>query len=253
MTLEEFFKNSNKIAICFSGGTDSAYLLYAAAKYNADARAYFVKTAFQPMFEATDAKKIAELTGIPLTVIEYDIVKHREICENSPQRCYYCKTKIMSIIKKQAKADGYEVIADGTNASDRAEDRPGMRALKELNIKSPLKECGISKSMVRELSKKAGLFTWNKAAYACLATRIRTGEAITEGKLKIIERAETVLFEMGYNNFRVRLEGDNGRIELLEEEMEQAFKNRGEITKAIGSYFNTISIDLKGRRNYEQS
>ena len=175
MTLNEFFSLVPKAAVAFSGGTDSAFLLWAARECGCEVRAYYGKTAFQPQFELEDARRLASELEVPMTVVEADILSVPEAAANGPQRCYHCKTALFSRLRQAAREDGYTVLLDGTNASDDAGDRPGMRALRELEVRSPLRECGLTKDEVRRRSREAGLFTWDKPAYACLATRIPTG------------------------------------------------------------------------------
>lgn len=172
MELKEFFAAHPKIALAFSGGVDSAYLLYAAKQLGAEVRAYYVKTAFQPQFELDDAKRLVEALHADMTVLLVDILSDTRVAANPANRCYFCKKSIFSSILHAASADGFTTLIDGTNASDDAGDRPGMQALRELKVYSPLRDCGLTKADVRRLSKEAGLFTWNKPAYACLATRI---------------------------------------------------------------------------------
>ena len=189
MTLQEFFTEHPKAALGFSGGVDSSYLLYAGIKAGADIRPYFIKTAFQPEFELEDAKRLCAQLGAELYIIELDALANPDVVKNPANRCYYCKTGLFGTLQQRAKADGYTVLLDGTNASDDAGDRPGMKALTEMSVLSPLRLCGLSKAQIRELSREAGLFTWDKPAYACLATRVPTGEAITEALLARVEGA----------------------------------------------------------------
>lgn len=247
MELSEFFGDVPKAALGLSGGTDSVYLLYAAKKLGAEVRPYFIKTAFQPAFELEDAVKACEYTGAKLTILELDILTLPRIAENPADRCYFCKTALFSALKERAKADGYDVVIDGTNASDEASDRPGMRAIKELGVRSPLRECGVTKAMVREYSAEAGLFTAEKPSYACLATRVPTGESITPEKLKKVERAENALFEMGYADFRVRLAGNAARLQFKRADMLRAVGEWDEIRRAVGKDFSAVAMDLKGR------
>ena len=188
--LQTFFKDHPKIALAFSGGTDSAYLLHAALQCGADIQAYYVKSQFQPAFELEDAKRLAAQLHAKLTILSLDVLSVPHVKENPPDRCYYCKQAIFSTLIRQAREDGYPLVIDGTNASDCVEDRPGMRALWELGVRSPLREAQITKQEVRAFSQSQGLFTWNKPAYACLATRIAPNESITERALKQVEEAE---------------------------------------------------------------
>lgn len=247
MELRDFFQECPKVALGFSGGVDSAYLLYAALDHGAQVRPYFIKTAFQPQFELEDARRLCAQLGVELTVLELDVLQIPGVAENPPDRCYHCKRALFGRLRQQALADGYTVLIDGTNASDDAGDRPGMRALGELSVRSPLRECGISKAQVRALSKEAGLFTWDKPAYACLATRVPTGEAITPETLRKVEAAEEALFSLGYSDLRVRVFHGAARLQLPGQQLEQAAKEREAISQALSPWFDTVLLDLKER------
>ena len=247
MTLQDFFKENRKIALAFSGGVDSAYLLYAAIWAGCDVHAYYVKSAFQPEFEFDDAKKLAKELGAKMTVLEVDILSDSIIKENPSNRCYHCKKKIFRTILEAAKQDGYKILIDGNNASDDANDRPGMKAVQELNVLSPLRECGITKAEVRNLSKEAGLFTWDKPAYACLATRIPTGETITAAKLSATEKSETALSELGFTDFRIRMSGNDAKIQVKEDQLEKLLLYRKEILKKLKPYYSAVTVDLEVR------
>ena len=184
--LREFFAEHSTIALAFSGGTDSSYLLYAAKACGANVHAYYVSTPFQPQFELDDAKLLAESLHADMTVLPFDVLTDKVVKSNPKDRCYYCKNQVFGGILKAAKEDGFTEIMDGTNASDDAGDRPGMRALKEMKVLSPLRLSGITKTALREYSRNAGLFTWNKPAYACLATRVPSGISI-EGDLRALK------------------------------------------------------------------
>lgn len=247
MELRDFFQECPKVALGFSGGVDSAYLLYAALDHGAQVRPYFIKTAFQPQFELEDARRLCAQLGVELTVLELDVLQIPGVVENPPDRCYHCKRALFGRLRQQAQADGYTVLIDGTNASDDAGDRPGMRALGELSVRSPLRECGITKAQVRALSKEAGLFTWDKPAYACLATRVPTGEAVTPETLRKVEAAEEALFSLGYSDLRVRVFHGAARLQLPGQQLEQAAKEREAISQALAPWFDTVLLDLKER------
>jgi uncharacterized protein len=247
MTLQHFFKDYPRIALAFSGGCDSAYLLYTALQAGCDVHAYYVKSAFQPAFELEDAKRLATQLGAKLTVIDLDVLRHPLIVSNPSNRCYYCKGKIFDALLTTAKSDGYEYVMDGTNASDDFFDRPGMLALLERNILSPLRECGITKDEVRRLSKEAGLFTWNKPAYACLATRIASGEEITLQKLQATEYCEAALSQMGFSDFRIRLVSGAAKIQLPESQLEKLLTHRTEILEKLKPFYTSITLDLEVR------
>ena len=247
MTLQEFFTEHTKAALGFSGGVDSSYLLYAGIKAGADIRPYFIKTAFQPEFELEDAKRLCAQLGAELHIIKLDALANPDVVKNPANRCYYCKTGLFGTLQARAKADGYTVLLDGTNASDDAGDRPGMKALTEMSVLSPLRLCGLTKAQIREFSREAGLFTWDKPAYACLATRVPTGEAITEALLARVEGAEQVLFSLGFTDFRVRVFYDAARVQLKPAQMQQALSRRSEILENMKPYFKIVLLDLNGR------
>lgn len=247
MTLQEFFWENPRVALGFSGGTDSSYLLYEAKRCGARVQPYYMKTAFQPEFEFEDACRLARQLDIPLKVLELDALSAPGVAENPANRCYFCKTALFGALQKQALADGYTVLMDGTNASDDAGDRPGMKALQEMSVRSPLRECGLTKAQIRENSRQAGLFTWNKPAYACLATRIPTGERLTAEKLRRVEAAEDALFDLGFTDFRVRVFHDAARIQLKPDQFPAAVEKRTAITEALSSCFRPVLLDLEAR------
>ena len=247
MNLTEFFKENPKVSLGFSGGVDSSYLLYAAVQSGADIQPFFIKTAFQPEFELEDAKRLAKQVGANLKIIEHDVLSNDAVTENPWNRCYYCKTALFGLLKEQALKAGYTMLIDGTNASDDAGDRPGMKALKEMEVRSPLRECGLTKSEIRRLSKEAGLFTWDKQAYACLATRIPTGIKLTAEGLKRVELAEGQLFDMGFQDFRVRVFHDAARLQFTAADILRAVEQREEIQQRLSPWFDTILLDMKGR------
>ena len=247
MTLLEFFKENPKAALGFSGGVDSSYLLYAGVQAGADIHPYYIKTAFQPQFELDDAERLCAQLGVPLTVLELDVLKNEAVTANPPDRCYHCKTALFGALSVQALADGYTLLLDGTNASDDAGDRPGMRALKELHVCSPLRECGLTKVEIRRLSREAGLFTWDKPAYACLATRIPSGDAITAEKLLATERAEAFLFSLGLTDFRVRNYRGAARLQFPEAQLNAVLAHRAEILQELKKDYPAVLLDLEVR------
>jgi len=247
INLEQFFSENPKVAIGFSGGVDSSYLLFAGLRCGADIRPYYVKAAFQPEFEFEEAKKLVNLIGADMKVLELDVLGNEKVLANPHDRCYHCKLAIFGSLVNQAKADGYPLIIDGTNASDDASDRPGMKALEEMAVRSPLRECNLSKGDVRRLSKKAGLFTWDKPSYACLATRVPTGHTITGELLQKVEKAEDALFVLGFSDFRVRVYNDAARLQFPQNQMEAAIAQKGRIIEAIKPHFPIVLLDMEGR------
>ena len=247
MTLEEFFRSVPKAALAFSGGTDSAFLMWAAKHYGCDLKAYYVNTAFQPEFELEDARRLSEELSVPMKIVEKDILAVPEAAENGPRRCYYCKQAIFTALWEAARADGYTVLLDGTNASDDAADRPGMQALRELSVRSPLRECGITKPEIRRLSQEAGLFTWKKPAYACLATRIPAGTRIVDEDLKRVESAENMLAGLGFRDFRVMMDHGGARLQVSEEQLALALEKRLEIVSGLRELFPAVMLDMEPR------
>lgn len=247
MNLKAFFEANSKVALAFSGGVDSAYLLYAAVSFGADVKAYYVKTPFQPAFEYEDALRLSRELGAEMVTIHSDVLSDNSIVENPKNRCYFCKKRIFNAILEQARADGYSLIIDGTNASDDVADRPGMVALKELQVRSPLRECGLTKAEIRKLSKEANLFTHDKPAYACLATRIPTGTPITAEKLAITERNEGFLRSLGFTDFRIRFMGTAAKLQIAEKELPLLFANRETILEKLKHDYTDVLLDLEVR------
>lgn len=249
MKLAEFFRENNKIAVGFSGGVDSAYLLYMAKKEQAEVMAYYVKSQFQPAFELEDAIAFAKQWDVPLRILTVDVLADERIKENPQNRCYFCKQHIFSTIVEAAKEDGFTVVVDGTNASDDANDRPGVKALAELEIKSPLRQCGVTKQDVRKGLKQAGIAIWDKPAYACLATRVATGEEITEEKLMRTEKAEGFMTSLGFRDFRIRCKDEVAVIQILEEQKELFDKKSDAIFKELEKSYNKVILDGEFRQS----
>lgn len=247
MTLQEFFTEHPKAALGFSGGVDSSYLLWAAVNAGADIAPYYIQTAFQPAFELEDAQRLCAQIGVKLNVIRLDALADPHVAANPSNRCYYCKVGLFGALRARAKADGYDLLLDGTNASDDAGDRPGMKALREMEVRSPLRECGLTKAMIRQESRKAGLFTWDKPAYACLATRVPTGRTITSELLRRVEGAETALFALGFTDFRVRLYDEAARLQLPEGQLAKAVEQRQAIRQALAPWFDVVLLDTQTR------
>ena len=245
--LSDFFAQHSKVAVAFSGGVDSAYLLYAAKKHGAQVKAYYVKTPFQPQFEYDDAMQLAAQLDVPLQVLTVDILSDKTISQNPQNRCYYCKKQIFTAICQQADRDGFPAVLDGTNASDDSADRPGMQALQELGILSPLRQCGLTKPEIRKRSRQAGLFTHDKPAYACLATRFPAGMVITAPKLAAVERSETFLKELGFSDFRVRFLEDCARIQIPESQFPLLLQHRQTILTHLKQDYNAVLLDLEVR------
>ncbi len=188
--LDAFFARAPRLALAFSGGCDSSYLLMAAVAAGCEVGAYCVKTAFQADFELEDARRVLNEVHsrypeakVELRVLELDILPQRDICANPPDRCYLCKRFILGAVRDAAAREGYAMLIDGTNASDNPERRPGFRALAELSVVSPLRRAGLTKDDVRVASRKRGLSTAEKPSFSCLATAVPEGTPITEESL----------------------------------------------------------------------
>jgi uncharacterized protein len=243
--LKGFFRDNPKAALCFTGGVNSTYLLHIGKQCGASIRPYYVKTAFQPQFELDNALRLARQYRVRLEVLEFDIFKTHSIIENDSDRCYLCKRKILSTIKSQAIRDGFTVLIEGSNASDKLEKCFEPAVNPKISVHSPLKEFGITKTKVRMLSKKAELPAWDKPAYSCLAAQIPIGYPITKEALRRIERAERELFIIGFTDFRVGLLGKTAKLKLPASQMEIAVEKRKSIIERLKPDFDSILLDLE--------
>lgn len=247
MDIQNFFEENQKVAIAFSGGLDSTYLLFEAVDAGCDVHAFFVKSAFNPEWQQKKAEEIAALFLTNMTIIYADVMGDEEIVKNKEDRCYHCKSAILSYVKSAASHAGYDVVIDGTNASDDPSCRPGMKAIEELGIISPLRMCGITKDEVIKRSHEFNLPTKDDISYTCLATRIPSPTKITYNALEKIEEAENAMFDMGFRDFRVRFHGNLARIEISKDELEAFMEKKEEIHSRLSEYFKYITMDLIGR------
>lgn len=245
--LLQWFRHHPRVALAFSGGCDSTLLLHAAREAGIDCRAYIVTSQFLARHEKDEALRLAGILGAPLSVIDCDILATPDVRHNPPDRCYHCKKLLFQHLVTAARNDGYTCVIDGSNASDAPAERPGMRALEEMGILSPLRECGLDKTRIRALSREARLATWNKPANACLATRIPTGTHITNEDLRRVEEAESHLRDLGFSDFRVRLLHKAARIQLPEEQMSRACAMRKTLLKLLEGSFEAVLLDLQSR------
>ena len=239
------------LAVAFSGGVDSTYLLHEAVKAGKEkVTALIMKTPSVPERELDEAVAFCKSRGISFFVLPADPFSAAGFRENGRDRCYICKHFLFSALLEKAKEEGIPFVADGTNADDRKEFRPGLRALKELDIRSPLAEAGLTKKEIRELSEKEGLPTWNKPSFSCLATRFPYGEELTVEKLRRTEAAENLLAELGFTQRRVRVHGNLARIEVLPAEIPLLLERRDMISSRLEELgFLYTTVDLKGFRS----
>ena len=249
--LLNILRSTGSLAVAFSGGVDSAFLVYAAHEaLGGKLLAITAVTQSYPRHEAADAARILAQYGVKHEEITLDQLAIPGFCQNGAERCYYCKYALFSEIKAEAAKHGITAVADGANTDDENDYRPGMRATAELGILSPLRSAGFSKLDIREASKELGIFTWNKPSYACLASRIPYGEEITAEKLAMVERAEQALLDMGFKEMRVRCHGKLARIEVAENDFAKAAAHRKEIAAAVkNAGFLYAALDLEGFRS----
>ncbi len=187
--LDEFFARTPRFAVALSGGADSAYLTAAAVEAGCVVKAYMVSTAFQTQLEIDDARRVAHTLGVPLEVIDVDVLAHDGICANPPDRCRLCKRLIFAEIKRAAARAGLDVVADGTNASDDPARRPGFAALAEAGVMSPLRRAGLPKAAIREKARALGVPTADKPRFSCLAVHVPAGVPLSEATLEEAARA----------------------------------------------------------------
>lgn len=239
------------LAVAFSGGVDSTYLLHEAVKAGKEkVTALIMKTPSVPERELDEAVTFCKSREISFFVLPADPFSAEGFRENGRDRCYICKHFLFSALLEKAKEEGIPFVADGTNADDTKEFRPGLRALQELDIRSPLAEAGLTKKEIRELSEKEGLPTWNKQSFSCLATRFPYGEELTVEKLRRTEAAENLLAELGFTQRRVRVHGNLARIEVLPAEIPLLLEWRDMISSRLEELgFLYTTVDLKGFRS----
>jgi len=251
--LKKIIEEMGSIVIGFSGGVDSTLLLKVAHDILKDkVIAVIGKSETYPEEEFNEAIKLAEFIGARYKIVTTEETDNLKFAENPPDRCYYCKTELFSKLKEIAEAEGIRWIADGTNADDVKDFRPGLRAVKENNIRSPLLEAGLTKNEIRELSRLLGLPTWDKPSFACLSSRFPYRMPIDREKLKKIDKAESFLRKLGLKVFRVRLIDENTvRIETGKEEFKKFFEDdfRVKVVSELKNLgFIYITLDLEGYR-----
>ncbi len=249
--LKSIIKDCGSVLVAFSGGADSALLLAVAAKELGDR--VLAVTAVSPtstQLEIQEAKELAKGLGVKHLVVESGEMQLPDFTKNTPQKCYHCKFLRFSQLQKIALQESIPWLLDGSNVDDLGDFRPGMRAVQELGIRSPLQEAGFTKSEIRELSRQLALPTWNKPSSPCLATRIPYGQRITEEKLRRVEAAEEYLKKQGFTPLRVRHYQQEARLEIAKEQFGYLLSRLEEVSdrlKELG--FTAVTLDLSGFRS----
>lgn len=250
--LKEYIKKLGSLAVGFSGGVDSTFLLKVAHDVLGDKAIAITCVADNfPKREENEAADFCNAHGIKQVVCPVNVLEIPDFCANPIDRCYICKKAIFSKIIDVAMANGMEYIAEGSNMDDMSDYRPGLKAIEELKVVSPLREAELYKTEIRRLLKDMNLSVWDKPAYACLATRFVYGEPITAKKLNMVEQAEDYLAGRGFKQFRVRTHGDLARIEVMPDDIPRLLDDtlRQEVyyqIKKIG--FSYVALDMQGYR-----
>ena len=250
--LQENLKALGSVAVAFSSGVDSTFLLKAAQEALGDkVIAVTASSCSFPKRELEEAKAFCEKNGIRQIIVESEELDIDGFRQNPKNRCYLCKHELFEKIWEIAKENGMNAVAEGSNMDDNGDYRPGLIAVRELGVSSPLRQAELSKAEIRELSREMGLPTWDKQSFACLSSRFVYGETINEKKLGMVDKAEQLLLDMGFHQVRVRIHGNIARIEVLPEEIAKIVEeeNRTKIASKLKEYgFDYVTLDLLGYR-----
>ncbi len=249
--LHRLLRSFDSICIGYSGGVDSAFLAVSAAHVLGPDRVLAV-TGVSPSVSAAQldaARRIAATHGVPHLEIATDELNDPRYAANAPNRCYFCKSELWTKLTQVAAERGFAVLADGTNADDVGDHRPGMQAGRENAVRSPLKEAGLTKAVIRALSRELDLETWDAPAAPCLASRVQHGLAVTVDRLRQIEQAEAAIAALGFREYRVRHHGDVARLEFDEAETSRALACADRIVAGVrAAGFERVGIDVHGYR-----
>ncbi|MBQ3424910.1 MAG: ATP-dependent sacrificial sulfur transferase LarE [Clostridia bacterium] len=238
------------VAVSFSGGVDSTFLLWAAREALGDrVLAVTAASCSFPRRELDEAKRFCLEKGIEQVIVRSEELEIEGFRNNPPDRCYLCKKELFGKILTIARERGMAAVAEGSNLDDEGDYRPGLRAIRELGVESPLKKAGLTKAEIRDLSRQADLPTWDKPSFACLASRFPYGESITAEKLAMVDKAEQAVLDRGFSQVRVRIHGNVARIEVPAEDLDRLMAARGEIAAAVhAAGFAYAALDLDGYR-----
>jgi len=251
--LKEYIASLGSLAVAFSSGVDSTFLLYAAKEALGEkVIAVTASSCSFPKRELNEAKEYCERAGVRHFVIESEELKIEGFSHNPKNRCYLCKHELFEKIGSLAKEQNIAAVAEGSNLDDNSDYRPGLMAVAELGVKSPLRTIGFTKQEIRDLSEYFHIPTWNKQSFACLSSRFPYGEEINEEKLNMVDKAEQLLLDMGFHQLRVRIHGDVARIELVPDEFDKIMEeaNRINIYRKFKEYgFSYVALDLMGYRS----